>query len=144
MREHKIDLNITGERNAEGGQRRYIHKSCFEAGNHGIDKFMPLWWWSDGTKAAYKQAEGIRYSDCYEVYGMHRTGCVGCPFNFNIGRELITMKQYEPQLFKACMSVFGTAYELTDRFHCRAKPILAGLDQVTIFDVLEGQMEENQ
>lgn len=82
---------------------------------------MPLFWWSDSVKATFKAAEGIRYSDCYEVWGMRRTGCVGCPFGSDTAQELRLMMEYEPNLYKACMNVFGIAYELTDRFNCRRK-----------------------
>lgn len=130
--EHDIDLVVTGERKSEGGQRAVIHKSCFEEGNHGFDKYMPLFWWSDGTKADFKGKEQIRYSDCYEIYGMKRTGCVGCPFNLNIADDLQAMYEYEPRLFKACMNVFGQAYELMDRFNCRRKKCLPESFQLTI------------
>lgn len=123
-KQHNIDLNVTGERQAEGGRRALCHKSCFEEHKDGTHKYMPLWWWSNDVKDTFKQAEGIRYSDCYEVYGMRRTGCVGCPFSINIADDLQAMLEYEPQLFKACMNVFGKAYELTDRFNCRRKKCL--------------------
>ena len=128
-----IDLNVTGERNAEGGQRSLRHKSCFEAGNHGVDKYMPLWFWSDTTKEDFKKSEGIRYSDCYEVYGMKRTGCCGCPYNLDIARDLQAMYCYEPNLFNACMKVFGQAYELTNRFNCRRKKCLPDFIQLRLF-----------
>ena len=130
-KEHCVDLNVTGERKAEGGQRAIIHKSCFEEGKEG-DKFMPLFWWSDAVKAKFKQVEKIRYSDCYEVWGMKRTGCVGCPFGKDTAEELRLMHEYEPQLYKACMNVFGQAYELTDRFHCRRKKCLPEFLQLTL------------
>lgn len=134
-----IDLTVTGERKAEGGQRATAHKSCFAEGVHGIDKYMPLFWWSDAVKAAFKEAEGIRYSDCYEVWGLKRTGCVGCQFGKNTAEELELMFQYEPKLFAACMNVFGQAYELTDRFHCRRKKCLPDFMQMT----LTGEIDRN-
>ena len=134
MREHTIDLNVAGERKAEGGQRAIAHKSCFEPHEDKASKFMPLWWWSDAVKHDFKNTEEIRYSDCYEVYGMKRTGCVGCPFGLNVGRELLAMSQYEPQLFKACMSVFGDAYRLTDMFHARRKRIVPDRLQIMLID----------
>lgn len=119
-KENAIDLNVTGERRAEGGQRATAHKSCFHETHEGA-KFMPLFWWSDMVKAVFKKAEKIRYSDCYEVYGMKRTGCCGCPYGKNTGEELRIMQKYEPNLYNACMRVFGKAYELTDFFNCRRK-----------------------
>ncbi len=138
IKEHNIDLSCTGERKAEGGQRALAHKSCFEEGNHGIDKYMPLWWWPDSVKGVFKATEGIRYSDCYEVYGMRRTGCVGCPFNLNVADDLQAMIEYEPRLFKACMSVFGQSYELMDRFHCRRKKCLPESFQLSFGFTEEG------
>lgn len=139
--EHHIDLIVTGERKAEGGQRAIAHESCFEEHKDGMHKYMPLWWWSNTSKAAFKNAEGIRYSDCYEVYGMKRTGCCGCPFNLNIADDLQTMYRYEPMLYRACMAVFGQSYDLMDRFHCRRKKCLPEFIQLT-FDAEENHDEK--
>lgn len=111
------DLVITGIRKAEGGARANAYKNCFNPAGKKIawDLYMPLFYWGDKEKAYYKETEGIVYSDCYEVWGMRRTGCVGCPFALNRNEELSMMKKYEPQMHKACMSVFGAAYELADK-----------------------------
>lgn len=128
------DLNITGERSAEGGIRAAAHKSCFEsAKSHKWDKYMPLWFWNDETKAYYKQSEGIRYSDCYELWGMKRTGCVGCPFNSRVGEDLKMLQKYEPKRYKACMKLFGESYRLMDQFGVHRKPIFD--EQITFDDV---------
>lgn len=115
---NNIDLTMTGERKCEGGVRSIAHKNCFEKGNgKKVDKYMPLFFWDDETKQWYKDKEHIRYSDCYEVWGFHRTGCVGCPFNSKVGDELKIIKKYEPCLYKACINVFGDAYRLQDEFY---------------------------
>lgn len=137
---NNVDMTVTGERKAEGGQRATVNKSCFSENVHGIDKYMPLFWWSDETKADFKAKEEIRYSDCYEVWGMKRTGCVGCPFGKDTAHELELMYQYEPKLYKAVMAVFGQAYELTDRFNCRRKKCLPDSFQMTI----TGEIERNK
>lgn len=85
---------------------------------------MPLFYWDDDTKQYYKEHEGIVYSDCYEVYGMKRTGCTGCPFNSRANEELKFMQEYQPNLLKACLNVFGVAYRLMDEFKVRRVPIL--------------------
>jgi 3'-phosphoadenosine 5'-phosphosulfate sulfotransferase (PAPS reductase)/FAD synthetase len=123
-RTHNIDLSVTGERKSEGGRRATTHKSCFEEHKNGEHKYMPLWWWSDTTKRIFKETENITYSDCYEIWGMKRTGCVGCPFNSNISEDLKMIKEYEPKLYKACLSVFGKSYEIMDKFKVRRKPCL--------------------
>ena len=120
MKKNKIDLNVTGERKAEGGVRATAYSSCFhEYGNGEPNKFMPLYRWTDDVKAEFKRIEGFSYSDCYEVYGMKRTGCTGCPFGKDTYKELEIMSIYEPQLYKACINVFGESYRLTDLFECR-------------------------
>ena len=133
-KEKGCDMVCTGERVAEGGRRALVHKSCFEENNsHAkMDKYMPLLWWSDGTKEDFKQHEGICYSDCYEVYGLRRTGCVGCPFNLNVAADLSVMLQYEPNLYTACMNVFGESYRLMDEFKCRKKKCLPESFQLTL------------
>lgn len=117
----KADMVITGERKSEGGARA-TKGNCF-GHIHGVDRYMPLYFWSDETKEYYIKAEGIVRSDCYEVWGMHRTGCVGCPFAKNIVDELKLMKQYEPKMFRACMNVFGDAYRLMDEYGMRSEKI---------------------
>lgn len=139
QKEHDIDLAVTGERKAEGGARAVQNKSCFREDDK-CDRYMPLFWWSDETKRIFKKTEGIRYSDCYEVWGMKRTGCVGCPFGKDTAHELELMYQYEPKLYKAVMAVFGQAYELTDRFNCRRNKCLPDSFQMT----LTGEIERNK
>lgn len=114
LKEHNCCLNITGERRAEGGIRATAHHSCFEpTHNSGTPKYMPLFFWTDEDKTQYKEHYSLCYSDCYEVYGMKRTGCCGCPFNSRFEEDLEIVKQYEPQLYKAAIAIFGKSYEYT-------------------------------
>lgn len=123
-KENEITLNVTGERKAEGGERASSHHSCYrDKSTRHIAKYMPLFWWTSTVKEIFKKTEGIRYSDCYEVYGMKRTGCTGCPYDVRLGETLRTMQKYEPGLYRVCWRVFGTAYALTQKFNCRKIPI---------------------
>ena len=111
--ENHCDLYITGERKAEGGARAGGHKSCFErSAEYGMNHFMPLWFWSNDDKMEYNRLYKIINSDCYTVYGLDRTGCVGCPFGKYLWRELEIMKQYEFGCYKLCQRVFGESYAL--------------------------------
>ena len=58
----------------------------------------------------------------------------------NTAEELELMFQYEPELFAACMNVFGLAYELTDRFNCRRKKCLPDGFKLS----LETEAKENE
>ena len=64
---------------------------------------------------------GIVHSDCYEIWGMKRTGCAGCPLGKRFEEELELIQKYEPKFYKACMSVFGDAYEYTRKFEAFRK-----------------------
>lgn len=115
QKEKKCDLYITGERKAEGGARAGQHTNCFEK-SHGLDHYMPLWFWDNYTKEWYVSHENIRHSDCYEVYGLKRTGCVGCPFGKDVFNELEIMQMYDPKCYRLCVNVFGKSYELKKKY----------------------------
>ena len=108
----KPDLKIIGMRQAEGGRRAGSIKNCFTpAINGNVANYRPLWFWSDADKKVYKKWRNIQYSDCYEIWGLNRTGCVGCPCSSKVLQELQTAKQYEPNKVKAAYAVFGKSYE---------------------------------
>ena len=110
-------LNCIGVRRAEGGVRAARVKNCFTLNNDkGYDDFRPLFFITDKDKEAYKIHNGINYSDCYEIYGFKRTGCAGCPFNSKFEDDLKIIKVYEPEIYKACLNVFGKSYEYTRKY----------------------------
>lgn len=111
------DLNITGVRKSEGGARSVAYKSCFSPENsYHIAEFRPLFWFESDTKELYKNAYGITYSDCYEWWGLKRTGCSGCPYARDINKELEATSLYEPKLYRALNNVFGESYEYTEAY----------------------------
>ncbi|GHV11340.1 hypothetical protein FACS1894219_02340 [Clostridia bacterium] len=116
-KEYNPDLIVTGMRRAEGGRRAGSIKTCFTpCKDDAPDNYRPLWYWTDADKAVYKEWRGLRYSDCYEVWGLKRTGCVGCPCNSKAEQELAIVEQYEPQLVKAARGVFGASYDFKRRY----------------------------
>ena len=109
-----FDLSIQGVRKAEGGARSSAYKNCFTpASDNTIDEYRPVFWFKKDTKDSYKKTYGIKYSDCYEVWGLPRTGCSGCPYAQDFENELEAIKIYEPKLYKALIKVFGASYEYT-------------------------------
>lgn len=118
------EMIITGERRDEGGMRSVprseqwfeTNTMCFSATGDGQFRFRPLYYVSDKDKAWYKETYGIRYSDAYEVYGLTRTGCCGCPISYKAVDDLELIKPYEPNVVKAAWAIFGPSYEYRARY----------------------------
>ncbi len=108
------DMIITGERRAEGGMRSVPRKDntslCFTETSGGQYRLRPLYYVTDIDKAWYKDYYGIRYSDAYEVYGLTRTGCCGCPISHKAVEDLEKIRPYEPNVVKAAWNIFGKSY----------------------------------
>jgi 3'-phosphoadenosine 5'-phosphosulfate sulfotransferase (PAPS reductase)/FAD synthetase len=116
-RDRNPDLIVNGMRRAEGGRRAGSIKTCFTPScGDEPDNYRPLWFWTDADKAIYKEWRGLSYSDCYEVRGLKRTGCVGCPCNSKAEWEPGIVGQYEPRLVKAARGVFGASYDYRRRY----------------------------
>lgn len=113
-KENNIELTIVGVRKAEGGVRMGVYKNCYSAGEHA--QYRPLFWYKNKDVNEYSKIFNIRHSDCYEVYGLKRTGCVGCPYNLKLFDELAIIQKYEPKLYKVCNFVFKDSYEYTRKY----------------------------
>lgn len=112
---------ITGERRAEGGMRSVPRKDntalCFSETSSGQYRLRPLYYVTDADKAWYKDYYGIRYSDAYEVYGLTRTGCCGCPISHKAVEDLERIRPYEPNVVKAAWNIFGRSYEYRSKYN---------------------------
>lgn len=115
------DMVITGERRDEGGMRSVPRKDsssmCFTETGDGKYRLRPLYYVSDADKAWYKDFYGIRYSDAYEVYGLTRTGCCGCPISYKAVDDLEKIRPYEPNVVKAAWNIFGKSYEYRQKYN---------------------------
>lgn len=115
------DMVITGERRDEGGMRSVPRKDntsmCFTETADGKYRLRPLYYVSDSDKAWYKEEYGIRYSDAYEVYGLKRTGCCGCPISYRAVDDLELIGKYEPNVAKAAWAIFGKSYEYRRKYN---------------------------
>lgn len=108
------EMVITGERRDEGGMRSVPRKDntamCFTETADGSFRLRPLYYVTDSDKAWYKHMFKIRYSDAYEVYGLTRTGCCGCPISHKATKDLDLIRPYEPNVVKAAWNIFGDSY----------------------------------
>lgn len=115
------DMIITGERRDEGGMRSVPRKDnttlCFTETASGQFRLRPLYYVSDKDKAWYKETYGIRYSDAYEVYGLTRTGCCGCPISYKAIEDLEKISKYEPNVAKAAWNIFGDSYRYRVKYN---------------------------
>ena len=115
------EMIITGERRDEGGMRSVPRKDntalCFTETSNGQYRFRPLYYVSDKDKEWYKERFGIRYSDAYEVYGLTRTGCCGCPISHKAVDDLKKIQPYEPNVVKAAWNIFGKSYEYREKYN---------------------------
>lgn len=116
-----FDMVITGERRDEGGMRSVPRKDnttmCFTETADGSFRLRPLYYVSDADKDWYKDYYDIRYSDAYEVYGLQRTGCCGCPISHRAVEDLELIRPFEPNLVKAAWKVFGPSYEYREKYN---------------------------
>ena len=144
-----FDMIITGERRDEGGMRSVPRKDntalCFTETSNGQYRLRPLYYVSDKDKAWYKEYYGIRYSDAYEVYGLTRTGCCGCPISYKAVEDLEMICPYEPNVVKAAWNIFGKSYEYRKKYNAykesrmeQEKTKGRTIDgQMSIFDYME-------
>ena len=134
------EMIITGERRDEGGMRSVPRQGeknqamCFTETADGQFRFRPLYYVSDKDKEWYRREYGIKYSDAYEVYGLTRTGCCGCPISYKATDDLELIRPYEPNLVKAAWNVFGDSYRY------RAKYVRYKKDRMEKEDQVEGQL----
>lgn len=137
-----FDMIITGERRDEGGMRSVPRQDntslCFTETSTGQFRLRPLYYVSDADKAWYKEYYGLRYSDAYEVYGLTRTGCCGCPISYKAIDDLEKIRPYEPNVVKAAWNIFGKSYLYRQQYNAyKAERVAAEkrkTDNISIFD----------
>lgn len=141
------EMIITGERRDEGGMRSVPRSGeansamCFTETASGQYRLRPLYYVSDDDKQWYKETYGIKYSDAYEVYGMKRTGCCGCPISYRATDDLELIRPHEPNLVKAAWNVFGDSYRYRKAYNAY-KMMRMALDkqidgQLNLFEMME-------
>lgn len=116
-KENNIDLSIIGVRKSEGGARASAYKNCFSSNDGVSDEYRPIFWYKEDTKRDYEKHFNVKHSDCYDVYGLKRTGCAGCPYGKEFEFELEVIKKYETKLYKAVNNIFKDTYEYTRKYN---------------------------
>ena len=116
VKDNDCDLSIIGIRKAEGGIRAARYQNCYSNDNDTIHQYRPLFYYTNEDEDMYDKIFGLKHSDCYEEYGMTRTGCAGCPYNRHLEDEMVIMEQYEPKLANAAKNIFTDSYMYTKMY----------------------------
>ncbi len=112
-KDHDIKLSIIGIRKAEAGARATAYKGCINYDKqHNNYKFLPLWNMSNEDIDKIIEWKNIEISKAYTLYGLKRTGCVGCPFGRDCFKELEVLEKYEPNKAIAVKNLFNKSYEV--------------------------------
>lgn len=134
------EMIITGERRAEGGMRSVPKKDsssmCFTETSNNQFRLRPLYYVTDADKAWYKEYYGIKYSDAYEVYGLTRTGCCGCPISHKAVDDLEKIRPYEPNVVKAAWNIFGESYKYRMKYNEYKERRKKANNQITFDEVI--------
>lgn len=138
------DMIITGERRDEGGMRSVPRKDntalCFTETASGQYRLRPLYYVTDADKAWYKERYSIKYSDAYEVYGLTRTGCCGCPISHKAVDDLELIRPHEPNIVTAAWNIFGKSYEYRQKYNEYKKRRMESEKQAKGGKSVKGQM----
>lgn len=109
----------TGIRMAEGGARALnvisrlemgIGKICTVVQKDGFIKKSPLIDWTDEEVEEFITKYNVPLSEAYTMYGFKRTGCMCCPFDFDLADKLRYLYYHEPNRYKASMHWLKDVY----------------------------------
>lgn len=118
IKKHPSSIQIIGVRKSEGGVRTMVYNEPLSYNvKHKMTHFFPILFFTDQDRQEYEQEFGVSHSKCYTQYGLHRTGCCGCPYGRNCNFEREVLKKYEPKLYKAIENMWSEVYDYTDKYH---------------------------
>ncbi|MBQ8992916.1 MAG: phosphoadenosine phosphosulfate reductase family protein [Turicibacter sp.] len=112
-KKHQMKGVFTGLRTAEGGVRARAVQTCVKIKRkHGGDfiSSTPIVDWTDDIMEQFIERYQVVLSEAYTVYGLKRTGCSGCAFSKNLKEELYALYRYEPNRYKAVMTLLKDVY----------------------------------
>lgn len=111
---------ITGIRKAEGGAR--TNSSCVVT-KKKVNKFNPIFPMSDEWCDWYADSRMIVLCSLYyPPFNFDRTGCVGCPYNIHIQKELEVLQEFLPRERERAEAIWKPVYDEYRRIGYRLKP----------------------
>lgn len=108
-KENNKPNKILGLMREEGGRR--VTTKCIAFKKDKIS-FSPLAKVTKEWEEWFIKEFNIRLSDLYyEPYNFERSGCLGCPFNVSLQRELETLQTYFPNERRQAEYIWQPVYE---------------------------------
>lgn len=104
---------FTGIRIYEGGVRAIQYKTCTatkKIGNIKLWHKMPIYDWTDYNVNEFIETFNVNISNVYTLYGLERSGCIGCPFSQQLKQNLEALYMYEPKKYRAIQNMLGMVY----------------------------------
>ena len=115
--DHAMKGSIVGIRLEEGGVRKMQAERRAKNGGkictfqaHGKTKKAPIIDWSESDVDEFVSKYNVPLSDAYTKYGFFRTGCMACPFAWDLPHDLKYLHDYEPNRYKAAMHWLKDVY----------------------------------
>jgi 3'-phosphoadenosine 5'-phosphosulfate sulfotransferase (PAPS reductase)/FAD synthetase len=167
--------SMVGIRTGEGGVRKLqADRRVKEGGklctftSHGKIKKAPIIDWTEDDVNEFVSTNNVPLSKAYTEFGFIRTGCMACPYSWDLTHDLKYLFDYEPNRYKASMHWLKDVYiaqnvilpfdpdyererermwhevyepmrqEMLRKYRPHSKLIKEG-EQMTIFDYLEDE-----
>lgn len=108
---------MVGIRTGEGGARTIAAMRRVKDGGklctfyqHWHLRKAPIIDWSNEDVDAFIEKYEVPLSDAYTKYGFLRTGCMACPFSWDLSTDLYYLHDHEPNRYKAAMHWLKDVY----------------------------------
>ena len=116
-KDNGIKGQIIGLRNAEHGIRELNAKRRVASGGKlctytkdGMIYKAPIIDWSNEDVETFIKEHDVPLSKAYTDYGFERTGCMACPYSFDVEQNLKYLHDYEQNRYKAIMHWLKDVY----------------------------------
>lgn len=116
-------IGVLGIRNSEGGVRSLTYDGCvFNDKKGNMKKFLPLFPISDEWVDWFIKEYNIELCELYnDFYNFKRTGCLGCPFNLKIQKDLDLLYEKLPNEYEKAIRLWKPVYDEYIRIGYRLK-----------------------
>lgn len=105
-------ITITGMMKAEGGQRATLNCIVTDSKSGKLTKFHPLSVITSDWENEYIEKRNIKLCELYyPPYNFVRTGCIGCPYAYDLKAQLQSLADYLPNERKRAELIWKPIYE---------------------------------